>query len=61
MTKKLAWALVLLGLTVIILILNGGQGEAAVRLVGTVKLTAARSLVYLGFVIVGVAIGVLIK
>jgi len=59
MTKKLLWALVLIGLTVIVLLMNG-RGSASVNLL-VADVSAARSLVYLGFTAIGVAIGVLLK
>ena len=58
MNKRLVFALVLIGLTVIVLIVSGG--EASVNLLATRVKTAA-SFVYLGFVVVGVLIGMLIK
>ena len=59
MTKKLLWALVLIGLTVIVLLMNG-RGSASVNLL-VADVSAARSLVYLGFTAIGVASGVLLK
>jgi uncharacterized integral membrane protein len=57
-SKKLVFALVLIGLTVIVLLLNRSELDLNL-LVGKVK--AAASFVYLGFVVIGVVIGMLLK
>jgi hypothetical protein len=58
MTRKMAWSLVLIGLSVIILIVNHDRMQVDL-LITTV--TASESFVLLGFIGVGVAIGLLLK
>lgn len=59
MTKKLVVALVLLGLTVVVLLFNS-RGSVGVNLIlGSVD--GIKSLVFLGFTAIGVVIGVLLK
>ena len=60
MTRKLLWALLLIALTVIVLILNTGR-QVPVGILPGVELRAIGSFVYLTFVIIGVAIGLLLK
>lgn len=62
MNKKLLIALVILGLTAIVLVFNtmGSDRMISVDLiVQTIK--AYKSLAFLGFVVVGVVVGVLLK
>ena len=58
MSKKLVFALVLIGLTVIVLILN--RKEQDIHLVVT-SIKAMASFIYLSFVVIGVVIGMLLK
>ncbi len=58
MSRKLLFALVLLGLVVIVIVLN--RGSVDVNLLVT-QISALKSLAFLGFVAIGVAIGVLLK
>lgn len=58
MTKKLLIALILIGLTVLVLVFN--RGTVSVDLLIT-QLSAQKSLVFLVFTAVGVVIGVLLK
>ena len=58
MSKKVLYALLLIGLLMIILIFNRGRVDVNL-LFGDV--TALKSLVFLAFTGVGVAIGVLLK
>ena len=58
MTRKMAWSLVLIGLSVIVLIVNHDRMQVDL-LITTV--TASKSFVLLGFIGVGVAIGLLLK
>jgi len=59
MNKSLLWALLILVLVVLILIFNH-SGRVDVNLIVT-DITALKSIVFLAFVSIGVAIGVLIK
>ncbi len=59
MNRKLLFALLLLGLTVIVLLLNVG-GDVRLSL-GFNEWKLARALVYFGFTAVGVLIGLLLK
>lgn len=58
MTRKMAWSLVLIGLSVIVLIVNHDRMQVDL-LIKTV--TASKSFVLMGFIGVGVAIGLLLK
>jgi len=58
MTRKMAWSLVLIGLSVIVLIVNHDRMQVDL-LITTV--TASKSFVLMGFIGVGVAIGLLLK
>ena len=58
MSKKQIFALVLIGLCAIIFILN--RGSVSVHLLVT-QINAMKSLVFLAFTAIGVAIGVLLK
>ena len=58
MTKKLLVALLLIGLTVIILLFN--RGSVSVELIVT-SVSGIKSLVFLAFTAIGVVIGVLLK
>ncbi len=58
MRKSQIWALVLLGCTVVVLLLT--RGKADVPLLST-TIHARAAFVYLGFVVDGVAIGLLLK
>lgn len=58
MTKKLIIALILIGLCVVVLVMN--RGSVDVNLVIT-SVNGIKSLVFLAFTAVGVAIGVLLK
>ena len=63
MSRKLIAALILIGLSVLVLILNHGgplSGKVTIEL-GFTEVSAIRSIVYFGFIAVGVAIGVLLK
>jgi hypothetical protein len=66
MSKKVIWAFVILGLTALILVFNAVGGplgfsrEVTVNLIFT-SITALKSLVFFGFIVIGVIIGVLIK
>jgi len=60
MNKNLLWALLILVITVIVLIFNNG-GRVDVDFPFHLSITGIRSLVYLAFLSIGVAIGVLIK
>jgi uncharacterized integral membrane protein len=58
MSKRLLYALLLIGLMVILLVLN--KGNVSVNLiVTTVKMSAA--FAYLAFAALGIAIGILLK
>jgi len=58
MTKQVIWALVIIAVVVLVLIFN--RGNVDVDLIVT-KISALKSLVFLGFVGIGVAIGILLK
>ncbi len=59
MSKKLIWALLLIGVTVVLLIVNT-NGNASVDVVFN-TVTQPRSVIYLAFTAVGVIIGLLLK
>ncbi len=59
MSKKLIWALLLIGLTVVVLIFNTDK-KASVDLINY-SITYSRAVIYLGFTAVGVVIGLLLK
>ena len=54
------WALLLMGLAVIVLLVNARGARIEVDLLFT-QLKAARSMIYLGFLAIGVVIGILLK
>lgn len=58
MNKGLLWAMLILVLAVLVLIFN--KGSVSVDLIFT-SVSGLKSLVFLAFISVGVAIGVLIK
>ena len=58
MNKGLTWALGILALTVVVLIFN--KGSVNVNVVFT-DFSAMKSMVFLGFMSIGVIIGVLLK
>lgn len=58
MTKKLLFALILIGLTVVVLVMNRGSVEVNLIL-GSVN--GMKSIVLFCFTAIGVAIGVLLK
>ena len=58
MNKGLLWAMIILVLSVLVLIFN--KGNVSVDLIFT-SVSGLKSLVFLAFISVGVAIGVLIK
>lgn len=58
MNKKLLAALVLIGLTVIVLLMNRGSVEVNVLVT---QVSGLKSLVFLSFAAIGVVIGVLLK
>ena len=58
MTRKLMWALIIIAVVVLVLIFN--KGDVDVNLIVT-SISALKALVFLSFVIVGVAIGILLK
>lgn len=58
MSKKVVWALALLGLTVIVIVFN--RGRDSVDLV-FFDITAMKSLILLAFTSVGVVIGLLLS
>lgn len=58
MSKKLLYALIVIGLSVVVLIFN--KGDVDINLVFW-KISALKSLGFLGFISVGVLIGVLLK
>ena len=58
MTKKLLTALILIGLTVVVIIMN--RGSVGVNLILT-EIDGIKSLVFLAFTAMGVVIGVLLK
>ncbi len=63
MNKKVIYAFVVLGLTALVLVFNSigtWSSDVTVNLIFT-KITALKSLVFFGFIVVGVIIGVLIK
>lgn len=62
MNKKVIYALLILGVTALLLVFNsmGSGRNVTVDLVFT-AFTAVKSLVFLGFIAIGVIIGVLIK
>jgi len=60
MKKKSIWALILIGFAVIVLIMNAGGIRVEIDLLVT-EIKAARSMVYLGFLAMGVVIGVLLQ
>lgn len=61
MSKRMLWALVLIGLTVLVLILNTGGRPIEVNLGFGFALSQIRAIIYLAFVAVGVVIGVLVR
>lgn len=58
MNKRVLWALILIGLVVLVLIFNGGKISVDLLLV---EVSTLKSLILLGFVGIGVIIGVLLK
>jgi len=62
MNKKVIYAFVILGLTALVLVFNsmGFGRNVTVDLIFT-SITTVKSLVFLGFIVIGVIIGVLIK
>ncbi len=58
MTRKLMWALIIIAVVVLVLIFN--KGDVDVNLIVT-RISALKALVFLSFVVVGVAIGILLK
>jgi hypothetical protein len=58
MTKKLLIALILIGLSVIVLVMN--RGTVDVNLIVT-SVNGIKSIVFLAFTAIGVVIGVLLK
>ena len=58
MTKKLMVALILIGLSVIVLVMN--RGTVDVNLIVT-SVSGVKSLVFFAFTAIGVVIGVLLK
>lgn len=58
MTKKLIIALILIGLSVIVLVMN--RGTVDVNLIVT-SVSGVKSLVFFAFTAIGVVIGVLLK
>jgi hypothetical protein len=59
MSRGKLWALVLVGATVVVLLLT--RGKADVPLVFWTLSNVRAAFVYLGFTIVGVVIGILVK
>lgn len=59
MNKKVLYALLLIAVTVIILILNTG-GRVGVSL-HFFDISAAKSIIFLFFIVIGVTIGLLLK
>ncbi|MCE9614541.1 MAG: hypothetical protein K8T26_09710 [Lentisphaerae bacterium] len=59
MSKSKLWALVVIGVTVVVLLLT--RGKADVPLVFWTLDNIRAAFVYLGFTVVGVVIGVLLK
>ncbi len=59
MSKGQLWALALIGLTVVVLLLT--RGKADVPLVFWTLENIRAAFVYLGFTVVGVMIGILLK
>ncbi len=60
MPKKMMAALAILLLTALVLVFNTKGADISVHLVFT-TVTAIKSIVFLGFIAVGVAIGLLLK
>ena len=60
MNKKLIWALVLIGASVVVLLVNMKGMKIEVDLIVT-EVRAARSMVFLAFTSIGVAVGLLLK
>lgn len=63
MSKKVIYAFIILGLTALVLVFNSigvWSSDVTVHLL-FIKITALKSLVFFGFIVVGVIIGVLIK
>ena len=60
MNKKLIFALVIFALTVIILLFSGMKPKVDVDLIIT-SVTIYKSLAFLGFTLIGVVIGTLLK
>ena len=58
MSKSKLWAMALMGLTVVVLLLTSGKADVPL-LAWTIHARAA--FVYLGFVVAGILIGVLLK
>ena len=58
MTRKLLIALILIGLTVVVIVMN--RGSVDVNLIVT-SVNGIKSLVFLAFAAIGVVIGVLLK
>ena len=61
MDRKKLIALVLLGLTALVLVLNVGMADGITLNLLVTKIHAAKSIILLGAVSLGVAIGVLLK
>lgn len=61
MDRKKLIALILLGITALILVLNVGMADGVSLNLLVTKIHAAKSIVLLGAVSLGVAIGVLLK
>lgn len=59
MNKKVVYALVILGLAVLVMIINR-RGSVAVS-IGFREIEAARAIVFFAFTAVGVTVGLLIK
>ncbi|MBU0677700.1 MAG: hypothetical protein KJ626_06255 [Verrucomicrobia bacterium] len=59
MNKRLLYALILIGLSVVVLLFN--RGSVDVNLVLTTIKSVKTSLAFLGFMAVGVVIGTLLK
>ncbi len=60
MNKKLIFALVIFALTVIVLLFSGMKPKVDVDLIIT-SVTIYKSLAFLGFTLIGVVIGTLLK
>lgn len=60
MRKSLLYALLIMAVTIILLMFNA-RGNTYITILPGVAITAARSIIFLGFMIIGVVTGILLK